>query len=107
MNVLVEFGVLLLVLMACWGGLALAKASHQREEQEREALGYSDPAHPRRAFPRSERAVGRVAQGATATDLSRRMARRELEMAGALRRPMWGAEPADRESEGFVGPEAA
>lgn len=46
MDTLIAYGVVVLGLMACWGGLALAKAAHQREEAEGESL-YSDPARPR------------------------------------------------------------
>lgn len=49
MNLPLEIAVMVLVFVACWGGLALAKASHQREEAEVEALGRINPASSRMA----------------------------------------------------------
>lgn len=77
-----------------------------RKESECEVSRYSDPARPRRAVPRSESSVGRVAPRATAADLSRRVSRRSLEMADQ-RRPMWLTDASDRQSQGFMTPKDA
>jgi hypothetical protein len=79
---------------------------HVRKELARESR-YSDPARPRRAVPRSESSVGRVAPRATAADLSRRISRRSLEMADQ-RRPMWLTDSTDRRAQvGMNGNDAA
>lgn len=49
MNVYSEIAVMVLVFCACWGGLALAKAAHQREGAEGEALSRISPASSRMA----------------------------------------------------------
>lgn len=49
MHVYSEIAVMVLVFMACWGGLALAKASQQREEAEGESLSRINPASSRMA----------------------------------------------------------
>lgn len=49
MHVYSEIAVMVLVFMACWGGLALAKATQQREEAEGESLSRINPASSRMA----------------------------------------------------------
>lgn len=104
MHIYIELGVMLLAFMSAWMGLALAKASQQREESERASLHSA-------SSPRVVQASAHRSRPAKVHDLSS-MGRALASARDSQRtkRPLWGYDAADRaatRSEVGVGPEAA
>lgn len=102
MNLYMEIAVMVSVFCACWCGLALAKAAHQREGAEVEAF-YSDPGRPRRAVHGPVPRVGSMAPRASAAELKSRISRRSMEVADR-RREMHPPHVADCQSQVSVMP---